>query len=148
MGLSYFREKIVECRQKQDRVNDLLLDINQYKTGLRRALTSSQAERQLLLDSKSETTQLDSKLKQLEGLVSEVRWVLEVIEAKRSNLRMTSSDIRLLCSIVDQQIKSGEVKPGSYVGSSNIQETALLPGKPVDPNNPQDVSEIDDILNK
>jgi hypothetical protein len=48
----------------------------------------------------------------------EIRYLVEVIKAKQSNLRMTSSDIRLLYSVVEQQLKLGEIQPGRQSNTS------------------------------
>jgi hypothetical protein len=47
---------------------------------------------------------------------NECRYLAEVIKAKLSNLTRTNSDIRLLWSVVEAQIKLGEIQPGRLTG--------------------------------
>lgn len=47
----------------------------------------------------------------------DARYLSEVIKAKQSNLTRTNSDIRLLWSVVEAQIKLGEIQPGRLSGN-------------------------------
>lgn len=114
----------MECRQKQDRINDLLLKVNQEHSGVRRALRFQKAAIEIA-EKGRQSDELKTQLRDLEDQDDDLRYLGEIVKAKQSNLRMTSSDLRLLCSIVDQRIKLGEIRPSRHGGKA---ETS--PAKP------------------
>lgn len=111
-GLQYLREKIVECRQKQDRVVDLLVQVRKLHPAVRTSVRNLKAMLHVLQPNDDRRPDVISQLSDVQDQDDEIRYLVEVIHAKRTNLSMTSSDIRLLYSVVEQQLKLGEIQPG------------------------------------
>jgi len=116
----------VDCRTKQDRVTDLLLRVNRERSGVRTAIRNLKAQIEVIGNDSEHASlpQLKTDLRSYEDQEDEFRYLTEVITAKQSNLRMTSSDIRLLCSVVEHQIRLGEITPGNRGGNSG---SSLVP---------------------
>lgn len=128
-GLSYLHEKMLECREKQDRVGDLLLKVNRVRAGIRRSIRGLKAaiEISAVGENAQQLSEVRNELRTWEDQEDEVRYLSEVILSKQSNLRMTSSDIRLLCSVVEQQIKAGEIVPRRHEGNPMSKEQPTPP---------------------
>jgi len=115
---------------------------------VRTAVRNLKAQIQLL-ESSTQRDQIPAVIVELNDANDqddEIRYLVEVIKAKQSNLRMTSSDIRLLYSVVEQQLKLGEIQPGRHnesrmSSSQQVQmppvETAEAPPIAPESNHPQ-----------
>jgi hypothetical protein len=107
----------------QDQVSSLLTEVNRDFGRIRQAVRNQKAVLALTAEANA---QRDARevLSSFENEEDDLRYLLEAVKAKSSNLRMTSSDIRLLYGIVEQQIKLGEIQPGrSQFRSAPPQES-------------------------
>lgn len=112
LGLTYLREKMVDCRHGQDRIGTLLLEVNRDFSRVRQALRARKTAF-TLAKSAGQTQILDdlrNQLNQVEDEFDDLRLLQQVIESRASNMKMTSSDIRLLVSVVETQMKLGEIR--------------------------------------
>lgn len=111
-GLQYLREKIVECRTMQDRAADMLIQVRKLHPAVRTAVRNYKGMLHLMEQLDPRRAEVNTSLSEVQDQDDEIRYLVEVIKAKQSNLKMTSSDIRLLYSVVEQQLKLGEIQPG------------------------------------
>lgn len=118
-GLSYLKEKMLECRGKQDRVTDLLARVAQLHPAIRTRVRNLKAAVNAA-EGSPEVAELHAELNDAKDQDDEIRMLMEVVKAKKSNLTMTSSDIRLLYSIVEQQLKLGEVTPTRHSNAGDL----------------------------
>lgn len=137
----------MDCRRMQDRATDLLLLVNKNHAGARTAVRNLKAQITILEGeednltvggSNNETVMEGLRNSKQEMLIyeaqdDELRFLGEVVRSKQSNLKMTSSDIRLLCAVVNDQIRLGEIQPGNRRGSpvEPKPEPAKQPEEPV-----------------
>jgi hypothetical protein len=133
-GLGYLADRMMECRQKQDQATDILLKVNRAHATARTSAKSIKSQISII-DSLPEQqraehgslTELKERLNVWESEEDELRFLGEVVRAKISNLKMTSSDIRLLCSVVEQQIRLGEIQPERGRGTMEKPKTEPVP---------------------
>ncbi len=113
LGLNYLRERMIVCRSMQDRVSNILMEVNRDFGRIRQAVRSQKAVLNLTNEANLQRPVRD-RLDEFENEEDNLRYLMEAVKAKSSNLRMTSSDIRLLYGIVEQQIRLGEIQPGRH----------------------------------
>lgn len=149
LGLQYLSEKMYECRRKQDQVSDLLVEVNRDWSRVKHA-TRIQKTLVLTLRATNRAGELEVANRDLDGLEGEedeLRILIEAVKAKSSNLRMTSSDIRLLSANTEQLMKMGPVTPSPSTQLKKRPEypepapqivTELVPVDPIEENRPGD----------
>lgn len=139
LGLMYYRERLLECRQKQDRISEILVLINRELSVARssaRALTASvevvgQGEAASMV-----RRELKRELQPFTDTEDILKYLLSAARLRRENLRATSSDIRLMVNIIEQQLKLGEVQPPKESSRRQPQDVPL----PFDGGSPAEVS--------
>lgn len=105
LGTEYLRDRLLECREKQNTVTDLIVRVNRaysavrqqlraQETALRHAGTTEQAQRM--------REDRDAMLDEQDAL----KLLLDALNVRRGNLARTSSDIRLLDKIIEDKFRS------------------------------------------
>lgn len=118
-GLQYLNDKILECRRAMDRCTDLLTQVRRLHPGIRTSVRNLKAQLRLVGTNAQLAAELNEQLSTSQDQDDEIRYLVEVIKARLSNLTRTNSDIRLLWSVVELQIKLGEIQPGRLTGIRN-----------------------------
>jgi hypothetical protein len=144
-GLAYLRERMIECREKQDRVTDLLAEVRKPYAAIRTQVRNLKASVELAKNT-PEIAPLRTALYEWADLDDEVRYLTDVIKAKASNLKMTSSDIRLLYSVVEQQLKLGEVQPGRHTDNRSASVKPVEMPPPESPQIPSKEETVEDTV--
>lgn len=121
LGPTHLREKLLECRRKQDRISKVLVDVNREFSSARARVRALQA----LVDvarGNSDSPTLKAELRGARDVEDQLRYCERAVRLRRENLRATSSDIRLLVNVIEQQIKLGEVQPPPKAGPREVNE--------------------------
>lgn len=106
-------------------MNDLFVEVNREFSSTRQALRNQKALVALLSAGSNQAITAEADLVNLVDAEDSLRYLIEAVKAKSSNLRMTSSDFRLLYSIMEQQLKIGEVYPSRVPGKAESEFSAL-----------------------
>lgn len=127
LGQHYLTDRMVECREKQNRITELFVKTNQaYSAALRAKRAQEKALQQ------AATSEQSARLRQdLSDLLDEydsTKLLLEAIRVRRQNLARTSIDIRALSQIVTEQRRLGSV-----VGGKDKPEDPTTPEPPEAP---------------
>ena len=116
-GPQYLLEQLQECRRKQDQISQLQVRIQRELAGVKRARRAARAlvalNQRHPESAAFETAKAD--LEQAENQYDELTALRDAVAVARGTLRATDSDIRLSASLVDMQMKLGQVRPPSDV---------------------------------
>lgn len=125
LGLEYFRDKMHECRRKQDWVADRIVEVNREFSRLRMAIRAGQRAVEIARDS-AQHMDIRRQLREHEGSAEALKYLTEALKIKIANLKQTGSDIRLIVKVVEQGLESGgEVQPPAE--GSALPEAARKP---------------------
>jgi hypothetical protein len=134
LGPEYLKEKITECRQKQNRAINIFLSLSRETSTLRLRL---QAARQAVKIAGA-SAQAEEFRRQIPDLVDEhdsARYALEALKVVRSNLNRTQTEIRTLADIITG--RSGEKAalgdhipdtPGANTGLTSVSREVSIAG--------------------
>lgn len=110
LGLQYLRECLMECRRKQDRISELLVQVNRDVSDVRGNVRAFRASVDVARGA-PELPALKADLAMWVAREDHLKYLLISVRLRRENLRATSADIRLMVSVIEQQLKLGEVQP-------------------------------------
>lgn len=110
LGLGYYRERLVECRQKQDRISEILVRINRELSVARGGARALRLSVEIAGRGK-QAGALRTELEPFLDTEDTLKYLLAAARLRRENLRATSSDIRLMVNVIEQQLKLGEIQP-------------------------------------
>lgn len=111
LGFEFYRELLTSVRAHQDRVGDLIIEVN--RDFARVKITQRGTRKQIEIAGPAQAGPFRDTLLKIEDEADELRYLLDSLRMKKSNLSGASSDIRLTVSVMESQVKLGEVrKPG------------------------------------
>lgn len=123
LGTEYLKTKLLECRQKQNTVTDLIVRCNRQYSAARMAVRAQEAACRVAGMSPRGAELRDELSKMLDERDS-LKYLLEALSVRRANLGRTSSDIRLMAGIIEQESRPGNASAGQ-------ERPTKAPEKPV-----------------
>lgn len=111
LGTEYLKDKLLECRQKQNTVTDLIVKTNRAYSGARMAVRAQESAVRVAGQSQRGPELRDELLKMLDERDA-LKYLLEALNVRRANLGRTSSDIRLMAGIIEQESRPGVASAG------------------------------------
>lgn len=123
LGTEYLKTKLLECRQKQNTVTDLIVRCNRSYSAARMAVRAQEAACRVAGMSPRGAELRDELSKMLDERDS-LKYLLEALSVRRANLGRTSSDIRLMAGIIEQESRPGNASAGQ-------ERPTKAPEKPV-----------------
>ena len=130
LGVEYLRDRLLECRVKQNTVTELIVRVNRAYSSVRQQLRAQEAALR-----HAGTTEQAIRLRvEHDGMADEndsLKLLLEALSVRRGNLARTSSDIRLLEKIVNDTLTA--TRGGANAGRENPPKPAptSLPSVPL-----------------
>lgn len=111
LGTEYLTDKLLECRQKQNTVTDIIVKTNRAYSGARMAVRAQEAAVRVAGMSARGAELRDELSKMLDERDS-LKYLLEALSVRRANLGRTSSDIRLMANIIEAERAPGRANAG------------------------------------
>lgn len=130
MGTEYLKDKLLECRQKQNTVTDLIVKTNRAYSGSRMAVRAQEAAVRVAGMS-ARGAELREQLSTMLDERDSLKYLLEALSVRRANLGRTSSDIRLMAGIIEQESRPGNANAGPQRPAPPPPPPTSLP--PLDP---------------
>lgn len=116
LGMAFYKELLASCREYQDRVGDLTIAV--YRDYARVKIQTRALKKSIQLAGATEAMPIRDQLLALEDESDGLRYLLESLRVKKANLFGAANDIRLTVTIIEDQIKLGEVKKPSETTAS------------------------------
>ena len=111
LGTEYLTDRLLECRQKQNTVTDLIVKANRAYSASRQAVRAQEAICRMAGMSERAKEHRDDLAKMLDERDA-LKYLLEALAVRRANLGRTSSDIRLMAGIIDAERRPGNANAG------------------------------------
>jgi hypothetical protein len=129
MGFSFYAERVAEARIIQDRLGDLIIMVNK-DTARVRVATRTLKEIARLQGTTHDVRTAD-QLGSLANEADDLKYVAESLAIKAQLIRHSILDIRLVLTIMEAQIKLGEVAPVAkaakpQVSGPDTSESAMM----------------------
>lgn len=113
LGFEFYRDLLAQVRGHQDAVSDFIIEAN--KDFARVKIQIRGIKKSIQLAGPAQAGPYHEKYLSLEDEGENLKYLLDSVRMKKSNLAGASSDIRLTVSVMESQIKIGEIgkpKPG------------------------------------
>ncbi len=137
LGTDYLKDKLLECRQKQNTVTDLIVRINRAYSAARQAVRAQEAAVRVAGVSQR-GAELRDELGKMHDERDALKYLIEALNVRRANLGRTSSDIRLMNGIIETEMgnaNAGQRRPPVKPPAPTPQPETTAPAAPAPPVN-------------
>ncbi len=105
LGTEYLRDKLLECRQKQNTVTELIVRVNRAYSAARQAVRAQETACRVAGVSQR-GVELRDELATMLDERDALKYLIEALNVRRANLGRTSSDIRLMNGIIETELNN------------------------------------------
>ena len=135
LGPEYLKDRLLECREKQNLCTDLIVKVNRAYSSVRQALRAQNAALHHA-EGSTQATRLRDEQQRMVDEQDSLKLLLDALNVRRGNLARTSSDIRLLAKIIETE------RPGAVGGKPQAERPVPREEPRLGPQEPPTAAEI------